>query len=127
MIASAKAAWGVAGIMAVALAGVGYQYASRSGNLSEQTASFENEQAETLEARLRDRESEFGQSQKRDPTDRSKRKPRHSRLGSGIANPSSVRASARLRSGRRRRGARRIVFGPHCGTRTAFCPNSEMP
>ena len=77
MIASAKAAWGVAGIMAVALAGVGYQYASRSGNLSEQTASFENErnalqtrliaiekEAETLEGRFRDRESEFGQSQR---------------------------------------------------------------
>jgi chromosome segregation ATPase len=77
VIASAKAAWGVAGIMAVALAGVGYQYASRSGNLSEQTASFENErnalqtrliaiekEAETLEGRFRDRESEFGQSQR---------------------------------------------------------------
>ena len=59
MIASAKVAWGVAGIMAVALAVGGYQYASRSGNLPEQVARFAKER-NALQSRLAAIEKEAG-------------------------------------------------------------------
>ena len=59
MIASAKVAWGVAGIMAVALAVGGYQYASRSSNLSKQVARFAKER-NALQSRLAAIEKEAG-------------------------------------------------------------------
>ena len=59
MIASAKVAWGVAGIMAIALAVGGYQYASRSGNLSKQVARFAKER-NALQSRLAAIEKEAG-------------------------------------------------------------------
>ncbi len=43
MVVTAKAAWGVAGLLAIALTAGGYRYATRTQSLSEQAASFENE------------------------------------------------------------------------------------
>lgn len=51
MVASVKAAWGIAGVLAIALTAGGYRYTTQTQSLSEQAAGFKNER-NVLKGRL---------------------------------------------------------------------------